>query len=138
MFHKIKSVHTAGLRLSVQFAEGITKIYDVKPLFTKWAPFQALKTIPNCLVTYQSMWAAMELSGMMIWIYPNELFENGKPLKPVWPLGDGLQADACTATVGSERKARCAKLFLCQVWYKLLTVAWMLGSKARQTVGYFW
>jgi hypothetical protein len=40
MFHKIKNV--AGLqdyRLSVQFAEGVTKIYDVKPLFRKWKQF---------------------------------------------------------------------------------------------------
>ena len=36
MFHKIKSVSPLpDYQLSVQFAEGITKIYDVKPLFEK-------------------------------------------------------------------------------------------------------
>lgn len=36
MFHKIKNVSALpDFRLSVQFAEGLTKIYDVKPLFEK-------------------------------------------------------------------------------------------------------
>ena len=40
MFHKVKAVNALpDYRLSVQFAEGVTKIYDVKPLFAKWAPF---------------------------------------------------------------------------------------------------
>lgn len=44
MFHKIKSVIPLGdYILNVQFSEGITKSYDVKPLFDKWKPFQALK-----------------------------------------------------------------------------------------------
>ena len=34
MFHKIKNVAALpDYRLSVQFSEGVTKIYDVKPLF---------------------------------------------------------------------------------------------------------
>ena len=44
MFHKIKNV--AALpdhRLSVQFSEGVTKIYDVKPLFDRLPVFAALK-----------------------------------------------------------------------------------------------
>jgi len=37
MFHKGKAVNILpDYRLSVQFAEGITKIYDLKPLFDKW------------------------------------------------------------------------------------------------------
>ncbi len=36
MFHKIKNVSALpDFRLSVQFSEGVTKIYDVKPLFEK-------------------------------------------------------------------------------------------------------
>ena len=39
MFHKVKAVNALpDWRLSVQFAEGVTKIYDVKPLFDKWEP----------------------------------------------------------------------------------------------------
>ena len=44
MFHKIKNV--AALpddRLSVQFSEGVTKIYDVKPLFDRMPVFAVLK-----------------------------------------------------------------------------------------------
>lgn len=49
MFHKIKNVAALPVaalpdyRLSVQFSEGVTKIYDVKPLFEKLPVFAALK-----------------------------------------------------------------------------------------------
>ena len=37
MFHKVKTVcPLPDYELSVQFAEGLTKLYDVKPLFKKW------------------------------------------------------------------------------------------------------
>lgn len=43
MFHKIKSVAPLpDYKLSVQFSEGITKIYDVKPLFKKIPLFNSL------------------------------------------------------------------------------------------------
>ncbi len=45
MFHKIKSVSALpDFRLIVQFCEGITKIYDVKPLFERIPSFSQLKT----------------------------------------------------------------------------------------------
>ena len=44
MFHKIKIVSALPeYKVSVQFAEGVTKIYDVKPLFDKLAVFEDLK-----------------------------------------------------------------------------------------------
>ena len=44
MFHKIKNVSPlTDYRLSVQFAEGCTKIYDVKPLFDAIPAFKELK-----------------------------------------------------------------------------------------------
>ena len=44
MFHKIKSVSALPeFRLSVQFSEGVTKIYDVKKLFEKLPVFAELK-----------------------------------------------------------------------------------------------
>lgn len=44
MFHKVKEVTAlSNFRLCVQFAEGITKIYDVKPLFSKLAAFKNLE-----------------------------------------------------------------------------------------------
>ena len=43
MFHKIKSVSPLpDYRLSVQFSEGITKIYDMKPLFERIPAFRTL------------------------------------------------------------------------------------------------
>ena len=44
MFHKIKNVFPLpDYRLSVQFSEGITKIYDVKVLFEKIPEFSELR-----------------------------------------------------------------------------------------------
>ena len=44
MFHKIKNVFPLpDYRLSVQFSEGITKIYDVKGLFEKIPEFSELR-----------------------------------------------------------------------------------------------
>ena len=44
MFHKIKNVFALPeYKLSVQFSEGVTKIYDVKPLFEKIPAFSSLK-----------------------------------------------------------------------------------------------
>ncbi|MCD7748028.1 MAG: DUF2442 domain-containing protein [Firmicutes bacterium] len=45
MFHKIKNVFPlSDCKLSIQFSEGVTKIYDVKPLFGKIPAFEALKS----------------------------------------------------------------------------------------------
>ena len=54
MFHKVKAV-TALLdyRLSVQFAEGVTKIYDVKPLFNKWTAFKVLQAHPELFTSVE-------------------------------------------------------------------------------------
>ena len=44
MFHKVKSVIALNdFKMIVIFAEGITKIYDVKPLFEKFNIFNELK-----------------------------------------------------------------------------------------------
>ena len=44
VFHKIKNVAALpDCRLSVQFSEGVTKIYDIKPLFDRLPIFAALK-----------------------------------------------------------------------------------------------
>lgn len=43
-FHKVKDVSAlAGLKLSVQFVNGTTKIYDVAPLMTRFSAFKLLK-----------------------------------------------------------------------------------------------
>lgn len=48
MFHKIKSVSPLpGFKLSVQFCEGVTKLYDVKPLFERLPVFADLEKHPE-------------------------------------------------------------------------------------------
>lgn len=43
MFHKVKNVFALpDFRLSVQFSEGVTKIYDMKPLAEKLPVFRSL------------------------------------------------------------------------------------------------
>ena len=91
MFHKVKSVNALpDYRLSVQFAEGVTKIYDVKPLFSKWVPFKMLEDAPE-------LFAGVEVDAGgygIIWnddldLSCDELFENGKTVRTPF---DGLMA----------------------------------------------
>lgn len=96
MFHKVKNVSPLPeYRLSVQFAEGVTKLYDVTPLFSKWLAFQALKegnTFYDVAVDqggYGVVWNDdLDLSC-------DELWENGQEVKTPF---DGLMAfsDATT------------------------------------------
>ncbi len=91
MFHKVKAVSAlADWRLSVQFAEGVTKIYHVSPLFNKWAPFQAMAGNPEIFFRvevgaggYGVVWNDdLDLSC-------DELFENGQTVQTPF---DGLMA----------------------------------------------
>ena len=91
MFHKVKAVNALpDYRLSVQFAEGVTKIYDVKPLFAKWKPFKALENAPELFSGVE-----VDMGGYgIIWnddldLSCDELFENGEMVKTPF---DGLMA----------------------------------------------
>jgi hypothetical protein len=91
MFHKVKAVNALpDYRLSVQFAEGVTKIYDVKPLFAKWKPFKALENAPELFSGVE-----VDVGGYgIIWnddldLSCDELFENGETVKTPF---DGLMA----------------------------------------------
>ena len=91
MFHKVKAVNALpDYRLSVQFAEGVTKIYDVKPLFAKWKPFKALENAPELFSGVK-----VDMCGYgIIWnddldLSCDELFENGETVKTPF---DGLMA----------------------------------------------
>ncbi len=90
MFHKVKDVNALpDYQLSVQFVEGVTKLYDVRPLFTKWAPFQMLEK--------KSLFSAVKVDEGGYGISWNdeidlscdELYENGTPVKTPF---DGLMA----------------------------------------------
>lgn len=82
MFHKIKNVSALDdYKLCVQFSEGVTMIYDVKPLFKKWNIFNELKK--NNLFFDVSV----DVGGHgIIWnddidLSCDELYENGKRIK---------------------------------------------------------
>ena len=79
MFHKIKNVAALpDYRLSVQFSEGVTKIYDVKPLFEKLPVFDALK---DDVQTFYSV--SVDIGGYgIVWndeldLSCDELWEHG-------------------------------------------------------------
>lgn len=78
MFHKVKNVSALpDYRLSVMFCEGITKIYDVKPLFEKWKPFLALKNDELFYAVYVDMGGYGICWNDEIDLSCDELFENG-------------------------------------------------------------
>ena len=90
MFHKIKNVSAMpDYKLCVQFCEGITKIYDVKPLFEKLPVFAALQK------EEVFFGVAVDVGGYgVIWsddldLSCDELWENG--VKVDTPF-DGLMA----------------------------------------------
>ncbi len=91
MFHKIKTVNPLpDYKLSVQFVEGVTKIYDIKPLFEKWDVFKTLRDNPNLFTSVE-----VDAGGYgIIWnddidLSCDELFANGKFVKTPF---DGLMA----------------------------------------------
>jgi hypothetical protein len=78
------------LRLGVQFAEGVSKIYDIKPLFNKWPQFKELEESP--LLFYD---VEVDVGGYgIVWsdeldLSCDELFENGETVETPF---DGLMA----------------------------------------------
>lgn len=90
MFHKIKNVTAlSDYKVSVQFSEGVTKIYDVKKLIKNNPTFQKLKD-EELFYSIQ-----VDVGGYgIIWnddidISCNELFEKGKTIETPF---DGLMA----------------------------------------------
>lgn len=83
MFHKVKTVNVIpDYRLSIQFAEGVTKIYNLKPLFEKWPIFRNLKNDDTLLYSVE-----VDAGGYgIIWnddidLSCDELFENGETVE---------------------------------------------------------
>jgi hypothetical protein len=83
MFHKIKSVSALPeYKLSVEFSEGATKIYDVKPLFEKIPFFATLKDQPEVFAS-----VTVDVGGYgIVWndeldLSCDELWENGNDEK---------------------------------------------------------
>ncbi len=90
MFHKVKNVTAlSDYKLSIQFSEGVTKIYNVKDLIEKNTMFQNLQ---NEELFYN---VKVDVGGYgIVWnddidISCDELFENGKTIETPF---DGLMA----------------------------------------------
>ena len=91
MFHKIKDVNPMpDYRLCVQFAEGVTKVYDVKLLFERIDAFKVLEYNPALFTD-----VTVDVGGYgVVWnddldLSCDELFENGNTVKTPF---DGLMA----------------------------------------------
>ena len=91
MFHKIKNVAALPeYKLSVQFSEGVTKIYDVKPLFEKIPSFKELKDSAS-----EFAGVSVDVGGYgIVWsedldLSCDELWENGTQVDTPF---DGLMA----------------------------------------------
>jgi len=81
MFHKIKHVTALpDYRLRVQFVEGVTKLYDVKPLFGRLPVFASILSCPE-----QFRCVSVDVGGYgIVWsddldLSCDELWENGMP-----------------------------------------------------------
>ena len=91
MFHKVKSAApVSDFKLSVQFSEGVTKLYDVKPLFEKISAFRYLKDNPS-----EFDCVSVDVGGYgIVWnddldLSCDELWENGVVVETPF---DGLMA----------------------------------------------
>ncbi len=91
MFHKVKSVAPLpNFTLSVQFSEGVTKLYDLKPLFERIPAFLYLNENP---AEYDCV--SVDVGGYgIVWnddldLSCDELWENGTVVETPF---DGLMA----------------------------------------------
>ncbi len=108
MFHKVKSVSALPeFKLSVQFSEGVTKIYDVAPLFDKWSMFAPLKDNPELFYTVE-----VDVGGYgIIWgdeadISCDELWANGEVIETPF---DGLMSFGDATTLWSLNESTLRK-----------------------------
>lgn len=91
MFHKVKAVNSLpGMQLSVQFAEGVTKLYNLQQIIEKYEQFKALEEDLNLFHNVK-----VDTGGYgIIWndeldLSCDELFYNGESINTPF---DGLMA----------------------------------------------
>ncbi len=82
MFHKVKNVTPLkNYELSVQFSKGITKKYDVKPLFDRYKIFNNLKDEKLFNKVHVGQGGYGIIWNDEIDLSCDELYENGKIVK---------------------------------------------------------
>ena len=98
VFHKVNSVTaTSPHMLMVQFAEGVTKSYDLEPVFEIWPAFKALKSNRTLFLQVR-----VDVGGHgIVWnddldLSCDELFENGQTVDTEF---DGLMASSDAASL---------------------------------------
>lgn len=91
MFHKVKNVFPlSDFKLSVQFSEGVTKLYDLNPIFEKIPSFKYLAEHPD-----EFNGVSVDVGGYgIIWgdeldLSCDELWEHGIQMETPF---DGLMA----------------------------------------------
>lgn len=91
MFHKVKNVFPLPeYKLSVQFSEGVTKIYDAAPLIERIPAFNILRDSPQ-----EFFCVSVDTGGYgIVWnddldLSSDELWDNGIPVDTPF---DGLMA----------------------------------------------
>ena len=90
MFHKIKNVSALPeYKLSVQFSEGVTKIYDVKHLFLKIPAFKSLESNSNFGGVYVDVGGYGIMWNDEVDLSCDELWDNGTTVETPF---DGLIA----------------------------------------------
>lgn len=90
MFHKIRNVYPLNnYELLVQFSVGITKIYDVKPLFDWRDIFNELKKNELFYAVQVDIWGKGIIWNDQIDLSCDELWDNGKIIKTHF---DGLMS----------------------------------------------
>lgn len=135
MFHKIKNVSPLPeYHLSVQFTEGYTKIYDVKPLFERIPIFAELKNI-NLFSE-----VTVDIGGCgIIWnddidLSCDELWENGTEVKTPF---DGLMAFSDATTMWALNESTLRKAITYGKLVEGIDVCkfgkqWVISTKAMQ------
>ena len=129
MFHKVKDITVlSDNKILVQFCEGVTKQYDVTPLFNKFPAFKVLQDNPEifCDVT-------VDVGGYgIVWnddvdLSCDELWDNGETVKTPF---DGLMAFGDATTLWGLNESTLRKA----ITYGKLTVGTDVCKYGKQWV----
>ena len=102
MFHKIQSVTPrSALVLLVEFQDGSTREYDVKPLLKKWPVFQMLDYVPGLFAQVRVDAGGYGVSwNDDIDLACDELYHNGVPVFAEENRASGPASSSVTLSQG--------------------------------------